>query len=251
MCDRALLSIIATLLSSQLPDAHMIGHIFTLPAGCCLADVRIVDEGVNPPLKVLPLEVVRVWLDKYDAGTNIYRNKTLRKGISSTVPLEGYSTMAVEFDLTSICNGSGTIDDALVWDWTSLSTNATLVPSTSYQPELNTAQPSGVVTATFSCILSPTAIIYLSQHLSHKMNHSLQPKAFKIVTTDTCSSLTMEFDPPRHALLALRASVYEDALNAALNAVKDDPDSDLAPYWSLSQPLSTSGLTTVTFTFSM
>jgi hypothetical protein len=189
--------------------------------------------------------VVRVWLDKYDAGANIYRNHNAE---------DGYSTMAIDFDLTSICNGSGTIDDALVWDWTSLSTNATLVPSTSYQPvswALDAAKHAVEVTATFSCILSSTAIVYLSQHLSNKTNHSLQPKSFKIVTTDTCSSLTMEFDPPRHVLLALRTNVYEDALNAALNAVRDDPDSDLATDWSLNQPLSTSGLTTVAFTFSM
>jgi hypothetical protein len=201
----------------------------------------VVTPSGSDSTSALPLEVVRIWLDKYDAGTAIGNDGS-----------HGYATLAVDFDLTSICNGSGTIDDTLFWDWGSLSTNAFIVPSTSFQaenPELQAAKHAVEVTATFSCALSPTAIVYLSKHLSSKTNRSLNPKVFKIVTTDSCASLTMEFEPPLHVLLALRTSVYEDALSTALNAVKDDPDSDLAD-WSLNQPLSTPGLTSVTFTFS-
>jgi hypothetical protein len=57
------------------------------------------------------------------------------------------------------------------------------------------------VTATFSCVLSPAAIIYLSKDLMAKANRSLNPKVFKIVTTNSCTSLTMEFDPPRHTTM--------------------------------------------------
>jgi hypothetical protein len=218
-------------------------NTLTLPAGRDLAAIYPPQNEAHAQeytTSVVPLEVVRVWLDKYDAGTAI--------GIH---PSDGYSTPAVDFDFTSMHNGCGTIDDTLSWDWSSLSTNATILPSDAlFQAEnleFKNAKHAVEVTATFSSTLSTAALIYLSKQLSNKVNRSLQPKEFKVFTTDSCSSLTMKFTPPLHALLALRTSVYVDALNTALNAVKDDPDSDLTADWSLP----TDGLTGATSTFSI
>jgi hypothetical protein len=62
---------------------------------------------VNGEISALPLEVVRVWLGKYDAGT--------------TVDANYYSgTQVVEFDLTGInINAAATINDNLS-KWTNL-----------------------------------------------------------------------------------------------------------------------------------
>jgi hypothetical protein len=229
MTGRSYASLLHSRQAATTQSAH--SQILTLLAGCCLA---VATPGNT--ICARPLEVVRVWLGKYASGASI-----------NTRPSDGYSTLAVDFDLSSICSGSGTIDDTLFWDWASLSYNASIVPSTTFTAgnrQLQAAKHAVEVTATFSCVLSPAAITYLSEDLIAKTNRSLNPKVFKIVTTNTCTSLTMEFDPPRHALLALRTNVYEDALNTAINAVKDDPDADLTADWSLN-----SSLTNITFTF--
>jgi hypothetical protein len=93
------------------------------------------------------------------------------------------------------------------------------------------------VGATFSDPLSVSTLMYLHNNLTNKMD--LKPKVIKIVSQIDCTSLTMEFGPTSDMSIALRINVYEDAVNAALNSVKEDEASELTAEWSLNKSIVT------------
>jgi hypothetical protein len=162
-----------------------------------------------------PLEVVHVWLGQYEAGASVPAN---------------YSTQAVEFDLTNTCNGSATIDDTLC-EWVDRSDNTSIIPGDNAIVVATNEAPKEVVdvSVTFSSMLSAATVIHIGRNLSDKMTGDLKPKVFKVSGT----SLTATFDAPSGTLSDQGTNVYEDALNAALNAAKEDPEFDLTADWSL------------------
>jgi hypothetical protein len=89
------------------------------------------------------------------------------------------------------------------------------------------------VGATFSSTLSTATLKYLSKNLASKMN--IKPKVFKFASQTDCTSLTIEFGPTSDFSIALRIDLYEDAVNAALNAAKEDEASELTAEWSLNE----------------
>jgi hypothetical protein len=205
---------------------------------CCAGVTR------HGSISALPVEVVRVWLGKYEAGTAV---------------LAEYATQVVEFNLTEIFKGAATIDDTLS-EWSGLS-NAKTVDSYAVQlaakksPKgvipfwrsrdehnhtlVTTRPPAVAVAAVFRFALRAGAVTYLSNNLIHKLRPDLSPKLIRI----TPISLEVEFHPPANTLVALGTDPFEDALNAALSAAEKDPKSDMAgESWTLKD-------TSVTFAY--
>jgi hypothetical protein len=187
-------------------------------------------------LKALPVEVVRVWVGKYNAGMSVLTN---------------YSAQPVEFDLTDTTNGSATFYN-FGSDWINLSDNASnidwsrsldLNPLTYSSPlpaSEGAPKPVVEVSATFSGALSLAAVAYLNQQLVNAMD--LKPVVFKIISQTSSTYLTMEFGSATDPVsLPVGVTMYEDALNAALNLAKEDPESELTAEWALKE-------STVTYT---
>jgi hypothetical protein len=105
------------------------------------------------------------------------------------------------------------------------------------EPEPEVFKQKVEVGATFSSTLSVPTILYLNSNLAKKME--VKPNVFKIFNNSDCTSLTMEFGDTTNPSLALRVDGYRDAINAALNAAKEDEASELTAEWSFTKSIVT------------
>jgi hypothetical protein len=103
------------------------------------------------------------------------------------------------------------------------------------------------ISVAFSSTLSIPTLKFLGKYLPSLMNCDFKPTALKIFADTDCTSLTMELGPLSDPSLELRKEVYEDAVNAGLNTVKnlvqedkEDSTPDMfMPDWSVSRSIIT------------
>lgn len=186
---------------------------------------------VNGVIAAEPVEVVRVWLGKYEQGEAV---------------LAEYATVVAEFDLTNIFTGFATINDNLS-KWTALSSNAK-----AFEPDLDLVSPldcnsmatldslvvgTGVlVLAAFKYALTTAAITYLTNKLIDKFSGNLKPSKINLSHENT--TLEVEFDNPATLLLLAVTGMdtYEQAVNNALKKAAEDPKSELKDEkWSFTE----------------
>jgi hypothetical protein len=212
--------------------------------------------GVTPngQINATPVEIVRVWLGKYDAGQAVIAN---------------YATAAIQFDLTYVFSGTATLNDDLS-GWSGTSSNASkprsratlaadveggmeIAPLFSgwvahHKPTAAAAvwaiDPVIVdVIAAFTIPLSIAAATYLTKQLINRFATDLKPTNITLSKKSNDYSLEVKFSTPGDTLRANGGSDrYEAAVNNALAAAKNDPKSDLAAEtWTLSETRLTFG----------
>lgn len=190
----------------------------SVPIWCASTGVTI-----NGAISATPKNLVRVWLGKYESGNAVLAN---------------YATVAVEFDLTKIRNGTATINDDLS-KWTELSDNAHSV-----SPGLNLMLPfadeathdslqkfaEGIdvtVVVMFTTALTTAAVTYLVTKFINKFSGGLKPSKVE-VSAPGGYKMTVTFAKTRIVLATVGMTAYETAVNNTLNNVQRDPDSGLA-----------------------
>jgi hypothetical protein len=189
-----------------------------VPIWC--ASTGVTKHGV---ISATPKNMVRVWLGKYESGNAVLAN---------------YATVAVEFDLTTMRNGTATISDDFS-SWTGLSPNATII-----DPGLNLILPfadeathdylnklaGGIdvaVVVMFKTALTTAAATYLATKFLNKFSDGLKPSKVEVSTLKG-SKMTVTFAKTRIVLATVGVTAYETAVKNALNEGKHDQDSGLA-----------------------
>jgi hypothetical protein len=199
---------------------------------------------LNGQISATPVEVVRVWLGKYEAGDAV---------------IADYSGAVVQFNLTKLFSGTATLNDDLS-GWGKLSSNASIIDSyfkqledaeggmdvalfsgsgSTQTPDVLAVDPVIVdIIAAFTYPLAIAAVTYLGSKFVNLFAANLQPEKVSVVKTASGDyKLEVTFKTPGDTLRANGgSSIYETAVTNALAAAKKDAKSGLAgETWSLTE----------------
>lgn len=172
---------------------------------------------VRGHISATPVEVVRVWLGKYEAGEAV---------------MAEYATVAVEFDLTEITSGKAQLSDYLD-DWTDRSDNAKIVenfvsnivfdelmPSLIQENESNPA-PWVNILATFRYTLTVSAITYITTQLINKFAPNLRPQSILVQSGENKVEFRFRTNTQKW-LDTVGTNAYVEAVNQALKKAQGE-----------------------------